>query len=89
MFKNKNKIPKIELFVNAPSKDKKSLENVENGYIEEYAEIYGQPLLNIRGNPKRKIKKIEYKVEIENETQLKERITKLEKKLIIKDDEKK
>ena len=42
VFKNKNKKPKIELIVNAPSKDKKSLENVENGYIEEYAELYGK-----------------------------------------------
>ena len=88
VFKNKNKNPKIELIVNAPSKDKKSLEKVENGYIEEYAETCGQKLLNIRCNPKRKTKKIEYKVEIENETQLKERIAKLDKKLTIKDDNK-
>ena len=88
VFKHKDKKPKIELIINAPSKDKKSLENVENGYIAEYAEIYGQKLLNIRCNAKRKIKKIEYKVEIENETQFRERIAKLEKKLTIVDDEK-
>ena len=86
VFKHKDKKPKIELIVNAPSKDRKSLENTENSYIEEYAEIYGQKLLNIRGNPKTKTKKIEYKVEIENETQLKERKAKLEKKLTIVDD---
>ena len=80
VFKNKNKHPKLELIVSVPSKNKKGLENVEIGYIEEYADIYGQKLLNIRCNPKRKAKKIEYKVEIENETQLKERIAKLEKK---------
>ena len=80
VFKNKNKHPKLELIVSAPSKNKNGLENVEIGYIEEYADIYGQKLLNIRCNPKRKAKKIEYKVEIENETQLKERIAKLEKK---------
>ena len=44
--------------------------------------------MNIRCSPKRKTKKIEYKVEIENETQLKERIAKLEEKLTIVDDEK-
>ena len=64
------------------------MENTENGYIKEYADIYRQKLLNIRCNPKRKTKKIEYKFEIENETQLKERIAKLEKKLTIVDDEK-
>ena len=86
MYKHKDKNPKIELIVNAPSKDKRSLENIENGYIKEYAEIYDKKLLTKRCNPKLKTKKIECKVEIENETQLKERIAKLEKKLTIKDD---
>ena len=54
--------------------------------LKKYAEIYDKKLLNKRCNPKLKTKKIEYKVEIENETQLKERIAKLEKKLTIKDD---
>ena len=67
---------------------KNSLEKVENGYIEEHAEKYGNKLKNIKSNPLKKIKKIEYKVEIENETQLRERITKLENKLTIKDDTK-
>ena len=86
VFKHKDKKSKIELIVNTPSKDKRSLENIENGYIEEYAEKYGQKLLNIKCNPKRKTKKIEYIVEMESKTQLKERIAKLEKKLTIKDD---
>ena len=87
VFKNKEHNPKIELIVNAPSNDKKSLEQVENGYIHEYAEKYGESLINIKSNPK-KTKKIEYKVTIENKTQLEERIAKLEKKLTIKDDAK-
>ena len=87
VFKLKNENPKIELIINAPSKDKKSLERVENGYIQEYAEKYGKPLLNIRANPT-KTNKIEYNVVIENKTQLEARIAKLEKKLTIKDDTK-
>ena len=88
VFKNKEHNPKIELIVNAPSNDKKSLENVENGYIQEYAEKYGKQLINIKSNPNRKPKKIEYKVTIENKTQLEERIAKLDKRLTIKDDTK-
>ena len=88
VFKNKGHDPKIELIVNAPSNDKKSLENVENGYIQEYAEKYGNELINIRSNPIKKTKKIEYKVTIENKKQLEERIAKLENKLTIKDDTK-
>ena len=53
---NKDKSPKIELIVHAPSNDKKSLERVENGYIEEYAEKYGKSLLNIKCNPLKKQK---------------------------------
>lgn len=87
VFQHKDKKPKIELIINAPSNDKKCLEKVENRYIEEYADKYGKLLLNIRCNPLKKTKKIEYKVEMENETQLMERIAKLEKKLTIKDDE--
>ena len=78
------------MIINAPSYDKKSLENVENGYIELNTEKYGKKLINIKSNPlkKVKVKKIQYNVEIENEQQLRERIAKLEIKLIIKDDEK-
>lgn len=51
VFKNKNKESKIELIVNAASKDEKSLEKVENGYTEEYAEKTGKLLLNRKCNP--------------------------------------
>ena len=42
-------------------------------------------MLNKRCNPL-KVKKVEYKVNIENEKQLKERIAKLDKRITIKDD---
>ena len=87
VFKHKDKNPKIELIINTPSNDKRSLEKVENGYIQEYAEKYGELLLNIKSNPI-KTKKIEYNVNIENKKQLEERIAKLENKLTIKDDTK-
>ena len=88
VFKYKNNNPKIQLIVKAPSYDKKSLEKVENGYINEYADKYGKHLLNIKSNPNLKARKIEYKVNIENKQQLEERIAKLENKLTIKDDAK-
>ena len=87
VFKYKDKKTKIELIINAPSYDKKSLGKVENGHIEEYADKYGERLLNKRNNPL-KTKKIEYKVEIENESKLEKRIKALDKKLTIKDDTK-
>ena len=86
VFIHKDKNPKIELIINSPSNDKKSLEKVENGYIQEYAEKYGKLLINIKSNPNNKTKKIEYNVIIENKKQLEERIAKLENKLTIKDD---
>jgi len=91
VFKYKNKKPDIKLITNAPSNDRTKLLNIENAYIEEYALIYGEKLLNKKCNPlkkKKKVKKIEYKVEMENETQLRERIALLDKKFNIKDDEK-
>ena len=42
VYKNKDKNPKIELIVKAPSSDKKSLEKVENEFINKYGEIYGK-----------------------------------------------
>ena len=48
VFKYKNTNPKIELLMNTPSFDKKSLERLENCYIEEYAEKYGELLINIK-----------------------------------------
>ena len=65
VFKHKDENHKIELIINAPSNDKRSLEKVENGYIQEYAEKYGKLLLNSKSNPL-KTKKIEYNVNIEN-----------------------
>lgn len=85
MFKHRHNNPKIELITNAPSFNKSSLVNVENGYIAEYAEKYGERLLNVRSNPIKK-KKIEYSAQIETEAPLKARIAKLENKLKIKDD---
>ena len=87
VFKHKDKNPKIELLIDAPSNDKRGLEKVENGYIQEYAEKYGNKLINIKSNPI-KTKKIEYNVIIKNKKQLDERIAKLENKLTIKDDTK-
>ena len=86
VFKHKNKNPKIELLMNTPSFDKKSLERVENRCIEEYPEKYNKLLINIKSNPNNKTRKIEYKVNIENKTQLEERLAILENKLTIKDD---
>ena len=85
VYKNRCKKPKIELIIDAPSRDKKHLEKCENGYIEKYAEKYKELLLNKRCNPKAK-KAIEYKVNIENEEQLRERIAKLDKRIVIRDD---
>ena len=87
VFEHRDKNPKIELIINTPSNDKRGLEKVENGYIEEYAEKYGELLINIKSNPL-KVKKVEYNVSIENKKQLDERIAKLENKLTIKDDTK-
>ena len=88
VFKHKDKNSEIELIVYAPSKDKKSLENVENKHITEFADKYGELLLNKRCNPLKKSKKVEYQVMMENKQQLEERIAKLEDKLTIKDDAK-
>ena len=57
VYKNKDKNPKIELIIDAPSKDKKALEKSEIGRIEEYAEKYGNLLINKRSNPNIKKKK--------------------------------
>ena len=75
------------MIIHAPSNDKKSLEKVENGYIQENAEKYGELLLNIKSNPL-KVKMVEYNVNIETKRQLEDRIAKLENKLTIKDDTK-
>ena len=53
---------------------------------EKYGKKYGKLLLNKKCNPLKR-KKVEYKVEIETESQLRKRIGMLERKLVIKDDQ--
>ena len=86
MYKNRKYIPKIELLVKALSKDRKTLEKVENEYTYEYATKYGDKLLNIKSNPNLKSKEVKFKVSMENETQLRERLAKLGITLKIKGD---
>lgn len=92
VYKNKKYNPVIKLIINAPSKDKKALENVEKKYIKYYAETYGSKLINKKCNPNGKKKKeskkdcdIEYQVDTEKE--FRERIRQLEDKIEIKDNE--
>ena len=87
IYKHRKKKPQIELIVKAPTNDKKSLEKIENAYIEDYAVKYGVLLLNVKANPL-KPKKVEFKVQMENQKQLEERIAKLDDKIKIKDNEK-
>ena len=68
---------KIKLIVKAPTKDRKTLEYAENECIHEYATKYGDKLLNIKSNPNLKSKEVKFKVSMENETQFRERLTKL------------
>ena len=87
IYKYRKKKPQIELIVKAPTNDKKSLEKIENAYIEDYAVKYGVLLLNAKANPL-KPKKVQFKVQIEKQSQLEERIAKLDDKIKIKDNEK-
>lgn len=88
VFKHKDKNPRIKLIIHAPCNNRKNLELVEHGYIEQYSKKYEERLLNVRSNPNKKAKKIMFEVKMENDTQLWERIAKLNTKLTIKDDEK-
>lgn len=47
VYKYCNDKPKIRLICNCPCKDKKTLEKIENSYINEYKQKYGDRLLNI------------------------------------------
>ena len=76
----------MKLIVKAPTKDRKTLEQVENEWIHEYATKYGDKLLNIKSIPNLKSKEVKFKVCMENETQSRERLTKLGITLKIKDD---
>ena len=87
IYKHRKKKPQIELIVKAPTNDKKSLEKIENAYIEDYAVKYGVLLLNVKANPL-KPKQVQFKVQIEKQSQLEERIAKLDDKIKIKDNEK-
>ena len=88
VFKHKDKNPRIKLIIHAPYNNRKNLELVEHGYIEQYSKKYGERLLNVKSNANKKAKKIMFEVKMETETQLSERIAKLNTKLAIKDDEK-
>ena len=79
--------PKINLIVNAPSFDKKKLEEIECKWIEWYANKYTDNLLNEKYNPskKKQRKKLEHEVVIENHKQLQARVEQLEGKIKIKD----
>ncbi|XP_068692731.1 uncharacterized protein [Montipora foliosa] len=86
IYKYRKKKPVIELLVKAPTNDKRSLEKIENAYIQDYAEKCGELLLNVKANPL-KPKKVQFKVQMENQKQLEERIAKLDVKIKIKDNE--
>lgn len=62
------------------------MKKIENSYINEYKQKYGDELLNIKGVKKVKEVKNEFKVEMENQKQFEERLDKLGVKLRIKDD---
>ena len=86
IYKYRDDNPIIELICECPCKDKKTLERVENSYINEYKQKYGDQLLNSKGIKKAKTIKNDFKVEMENQKQLEERLEKLGVKLRIKDD---
>ena len=86
VYKYRDDNPKIDLICLCPCKDKKTLEKVENSYINEYKQKYGDDLLNIKGVKKVKTKKNEFNVEMENQKQFEDRVEKLGYKLRIKDD---
>ena len=85
IYKYRDDNPIIELICECPCKDKKTLERVENSYINEYKQKYGDQLLNIKGIKKVKTTKNDFKVEMENQKQLEERLEKLGVKFQIKD----
>ena len=84
IYKYRNDNPTIELMCLCPCKDKKTLEKIENSYINEYKQEYGDDLLNIKGVKKEKKIKNEFKAEMENQEQLEEILEKLGVKFQIK-----
>lgn len=85
VYKYRDDNPQIELITLCPCKDKKTLEKIENSYINEYNQKYGDKLLNIKGVKKVKEIKNQHKVEMENKKQFDERLEKLNIKTQIKD----
>lgn len=86
VYKYRDDNRKIDLICLCPCKDKKTLEKIDNSYINEYKQKYGDNLLNIKGVKKVKKIKNEFTVEIENQKQFEERLEKMGYKLRIKDD---
>lgn len=86
MYKYRNDKLKIELLVYAPCKDKKSLIKVEIERFHDYSTKYGDRTLNKMSIQKVERKEIHYKVELEKEKHLQERLRKLGITLRIKDD---
>ena len=84
-YKYRDDNPKIQLITFCPCKDKKTLEKIENSYINEHKQKYGDRLINIKGVKQVKEKKNEFKVEMENQKQLEERLKQLGVKLRIRD----
>jgi len=68
VYKYRNDKPIIRLICDCPCKDKKTLEKIENSYINEYKQKYGDLLLNIKGVKKVTKKKSQFKVAMENHT---------------------
>ena len=64
VYANRDKDPKLELIVNAPSKDITSLEAVERSYIKKGHKEHGDKQLNTKGVPT-KAKKREFEVKVE------------------------
>lgn len=85
VYKYRQYKPKIELIVEAPSKNRKLLEHVENKWIAEHCIKYEDRLFNIKSNPAKQ-KKVKFKVELDTDKQLQEIIQKLGIPLRITDD---
>lgn len=86
MYKYRNDKLKIELLEYAPCKVKKSLIKVETERFHDYSTKYGDRILNKMSIQKVERKEIHYKVELEKEKHLQERLRKLGITLRIKDD---
>lgn len=74
VYKYRDNNPKIELICLCPCKDKKTLEKVENSYINEYKQQYGDKLLDIKGIKKVKRDKKWIQGWKENQKQFEERL---------------